>query len=206
MCDGSIMRWHASKNNSCEKIPLNTKNQYQTIDYSADGKRIAVAGLLPQIEVYDDETLQPMQIIGGGSKPHAHQNKIFSVKFNPIYPNQLYSGSWDQSVKFWDIRTGTATHTITGTQTCGDSIDMDQDLRTFVTGGGTGGEGIQIWDMRNLQEPVCKINWGQTASGDPINRTFNAVKFVPGMSMVIAGCTDDMPAKCFNFKTGGTVM
>jgi len=31
-----------------------------------------VAGLLPQIEVYDDETLQPMQIIGGGSKPHAH--------------------------------------------------------------------------------------------------------------------------------------
>jgi len=26
------------------------------------------------------------------------------------------------------------------------------------------------------------------------------------MHMVIAGCTDDTPAKCFNFKTGGAVV
>ena len=44
-------------NNSCEKIPMNVKNQYQCIDYSNDGKRIALAGALPQIEIYDDETL-----------------------------------------------------------------------------------------------------------------------------------------------------
>jgi WD40 repeat protein len=75
-----------------------------------------------------------------------------------------------------------------------------------VTGGGTGGEGIQIWDMRNLAEPTLKINWGMTMSGDPINRAYNAIKFIPNMSMIVAGCTDDVPAKCFNFKTGGTVM
>ena len=83
---------------------------------------------------------------------------------------------------------------------------MDSDLRTFVTGGGSGGEGIQIWDLRNLVEPMCKINWSTTAMGDRINRSLNAVKFVPGMGMVIAGCTDDMAAKCFNFKTGGNVV
>lgn len=82
---------------------------------------------------------------------------------------------------------------------------MDNDLRTFVTGGGTGGEGLQIWDLRNTSAPTVKINWGTTAMGDPINRTINAAKFVPGMSMVIAGCTDDMAARCFNFKMGGTV-
>ena len=54
----------------------------------------------------------------------------------------MYSGSWDQQVKFWDIRTQKETHLISGTQTCGDSVDMDADLRTVVTGGGTGGEGI----------------------------------------------------------------
>lgn len=75
-----------------------------------------------------------------------------------------------------------------------------------MTGGGTGGEGIQIWDMRNLAEPTLKINWGMTMSGDPINRAYNAIKFIPNMSMIVAGCTDDVPAKCFNFKTGGTVM
>ena len=57
MCDGSIMRWRPQMNNSCEKIPMNVKNQYQCIDYSNDGKRIALAGALPQIEIYDDETL-----------------------------------------------------------------------------------------------------------------------------------------------------
>ena len=42
--------------------------------------------------------------------------------------------------------------------------------------------------------------------GDAINRTYNAVKFVPGMGMIIAGCTDDITAKCFNYKTGGNVV
>jgi hypothetical protein len=32
------------------------------------------------------------------------------------------------------------------------------------------------------------------------------LKVVPGMGMIIAGCTDDMPAKCFNFKTGGNIV
>ncbi len=59
--------------------------------------------------------------------------------------------------------------------------------------------------MRNLSHSATKINWGTTPAGDSYNRAYNAVKFVPGMSMVIAGCTDDIPAKCFNFKTGGTL-
>lgn len=105
MCDGSIMRWTPSMNNSSDKIVLNAKNQYQCIDYSSDGKRFMLAGLLPQIEIYDDETMQPIQVIGGGGKAQAHQNKIFSAKFNPSYPNQIYSGSWDSTVKFWDVRT-----------------------------------------------------------------------------------------------------
>ena len=43
---------------------------------------------------------------------------------------------------------------------------MDSDLRTFVTGGGTGGEGIQVWDLRNLAKPTLKIGWGPSGSGD----------------------------------------
>lgn len=83
---------------------------------------------------------------------------------------------------------------------------MDMDLRTVVTGGGTSGEGLQVWDLRHLSEPTLKMNWGKSSNGDPINRTINSVKFVPGMGMIIAGCTDDVAAKCFNFKTGGTVL
>ena len=84
---------------------------------------------------------------------------------------------------------------------------MDSDLRTFATGGGTGGEGIQIWDLRHLKDATTKINWGVSATGGIINKCYNTVKFVPGMSMVLAGCTDEIvPAKCFNFRTGCNVI
>ena len=80
---------------------------------------------------------------------------------------------------------------------------MDADLRTVVTGGGTGGEGIQLWDLRNLTQPFCKINWSKSAAGEPMNRAFNSVKFIPNAGMVVAACTDDMPAKAFSFKYNG---
>ena len=85
MCDGSLMRWNSTMNNKCEKITLNSENQYQCIDYARDLKRFLVAGLLPQIEIYDEETLQPIQIIRG--KYGAHANKIFSAKFSQLSTN-----------------------------------------------------------------------------------------------------------------------
>lgn len=83
---------------------------------------------------------------------------------------------------------------------------MDQDMRTVVTGGGTGGEGIQVWDMRDFSKPVVKVDWAKNSLGQAINRCYNCVKFVPGLNLVVAGCSDDVVAKCFNWKTGGNVM
>jgi hypothetical protein len=75
---------------------------------------------------------------------------------------------------------------------------MDSDGHTFVTGGALGGEGIQIWDLRNLKQPSFKIEWGVVA-GQSINRVMHSVKFIPGQRKLIAGCTHDIPAKCFDF-------
>jgi hypothetical protein len=50
-----------------------------------------VGGVLPRIEVYDDELMKPLAVLEEG----CHRNKIFAVKFNPIYANQLMSGGWD---------------------------------------------------------------------------------------------------------------
>jgi WD40 repeat protein len=91
-------------------------------------------------------------------KPKAHTNKIFCVKFNPEHSQQVYSGSWDSTVKFWDVRSQALTHQINGTQTCGESVDMDSDLVTVVTGG-AGGEGIKIWDLRNTSQAICDIDY-----------------------------------------------
>jgi len=58
------------------------------------------------------------------------------------------------------------THNLFGPQICGDSIDIQRDGHTFVTGGGGGGEGIQIWDLRNLSKgPTLNVPWSILSDG-----------------------------------------
>lgn len=60
--------------------------------------------------------------------------------------------------------------------------------------------------MRNLEQPVFKISWAISSMGRPINPSINCAKFVPGMGMVVSGSSENTPAKCFNFKSGGVVV
>jgi WD40 repeat protein len=88
-----------------------------------------------------------------------HTNKVFVSKISPFNINLVYSGSWDRSVKFWDVRANAMTAQLNTVQICGDSVDMSQNNQYLVTGGGSLGEGIRLWDMRKLQEPLKQIQW-----------------------------------------------
>lgn len=102
-CDGSIIRWSTLAPRSIEHIMLNPDNQYHAVDYSADGRHFVTAGLPYNLEIYDEETMKPFMTIGSAAVV-CHTNKIFTCRFNPVYAHLLYSGGWDQQVKFWDIR------------------------------------------------------------------------------------------------------
>ena len=93
---------------------------------------------------------------------------------------------------------------ILGPQINGESVDVSQDMITLLTGGGTLGEGIQLWDLRNLNQPTATINWETDMKGKA-NPMIYACKFVPDTSLVIAGARDDRAAKCFDSKTGSLV-
>lgn len=80
--------------------------------------------------------------------------RINTVKFYPGSDVNFYSGSWDQKVKFWSTKQKLPINQIDGVQICGDTVDMDLDLKTVVLGGGTAGEGIQIWDLRKTTGPI----------------------------------------------------
>lgn len=132
-----------------------------------------------------------VQQIGDKVNP-AHTNKIFTAKFNPQAPNMLVSGSWDRQVRFWDVRANRLNISIGGkTSICGDGVDVSYDNNYAVTGGGTLGEGVQVWDLRRLDNgPVKKMIWSIAYNGDIINPVVNAVKFLPKQSLVLAGCSD----------------
>ena len=148
-------------------------------------------------------------------KHPVHTNKVFVAKFFPHDNNLLYTGSWDRSVKFWDIRADELIHTVGLTQICGDSVEMSRNGKYVVTGGGTMGEGIRMWDMRSLNKPVLQLNWESTK--DYVNPTINVAKFAP-ISGNVQGCNDhdyiiagardegsNLPVKCFSTETGEIV-
>jgi WD40 repeat protein len=158
---------------------LNEENRYHAIDYAGDTRRFVVAGTQPYIEIYDEERMTKVQQIGDRINP-AHTNKIFTCRFNPNAPNMIYSGSWDRQVRFWDVRANRLMSSIgSKTSISGDGVDISNDNNYVVTGGGTLGEGVQLWDFRNLERPLKKFVWFVAPSGDIVNPVVNAVKFVP---------------------------
>ena len=204
--NGSIIRWQPKMGNNVEHIVLNEANKFHAIDYAGDTRKFVVAGSQPYIEIYDESRMTKVQQIGNRIFP-AHTNKIFTCKFNPNAPNQLISGSWDRQVRFWDLRANEMTASIGGkTSISGCGVDISYDNNYVVTGGGTLGEGVNLWDMRDLENPIKEFNWSSSQSGDILNPVVNCVQFVPKKHLVLVGVSDDtVSAKCLDTLTGGTV-
>ena len=76
-------------------------------------------------------------------------------------------------------------------------------MTTVLTGGGTLGEGIQLWDIRNLDKAFSTINW--TSVKDKVNPMVYCCRFVPNQPLVLAGARDDVAAKCFDISNGSVV-
>lgn len=107
------------------------------------------------------------------------------------------------NVKFWSTKQKLPINQISGVQICGDCVDMDQDCKTVVLGGGKAGEGIQIWDLRKTAGPLQKIAWGYSENRTPFNRPITTVKFMPQLKMIAATCSDDdNSAKLFDIYSG----
>ena len=113
----------------------------------------------------------------------------------------LVSGGWDRQVRFWDVRANSLSVAIGGmTSICGDGVDTSHCNNYVVTGGGTLGEGVQVWDFRRLDAPINKMIWGHAYNGEVLDPIVNSVRFVPRQNLVLAGCSDDkVSAKCFDF-------
>ena len=92
------------------------------------------------------------------------------------------------------------------TSISGDAVDICHNNQYVVTGGGTLGEGVQLWDFRDLENPVVQYKWDTQENGDTLNPVVNCVKFLPKQDMILVGCSDEsISAKCFNRDTGNVV-
>jgi COMPASS component SWD3 len=133
------------------------ENPIMCMDYNTDGSLFVTAGNDRQVRLYDDNMKSIVNIMKpGGLYNPGHSNRVFSLCFHKGFTGLLASGGWDNTVQFYDVRSGTITNSIYGPHICGDSIDF-KDYQ-LLTGSWSTNNQIQIWDIRTYKL-IKTIDW-----------------------------------------------
>ena len=118
-----------------------------------------------------------------------HSDSVWSVAFSPD-GRQVASGSFDGTVKLWDVASGTLVHPLNAHSSGVTSVAFSPDGRQMLSGS---------WDQT--------INLWDVASGDLL-RTFNghtsrvtSVAFSPNGEQVLSG-SNDGTVRLWNLETG----
>ncbi|CAD8184322.1 unnamed protein product [Paramecium pentaurelia] len=75
-----------------------------------------------------------------------HSGTVLSVCFSPD-GNTLASGSWDNSIRLWDVKTGQQKAKLDGHSNCINSVCFSPDGNTLASG--SGDCSIRLWDIKN---------------------------------------------------------
>ena len=207
--DGVLNYWNPLTGKLVSSIKPEKKfSDLLCLDYSRDSTKLAAAGRRKAVKIFDDEkrTLVSKLRPKGQQKP-GHSNRIFSVKFDET-GKTLVSGSWDMTVKVWDINTGTVVHSIYGPEVNGDSIDVYSGGDLFITGSHRSKESLQVWSL-SYGKLVETIEWDKEKPGD--SSLLLSAQFEKGGNRLIAACGsgrnearifEKRPDKTYGFSCG----
>ena len=92
-----------------------------------------------QIIILDAVTGSQMAVFSG------HTNRVFSLTFLPN-GTSLVSGSWDKSIKLWDMQTGGVIKTFQGHTRPVYSVSISVDCTTIASG--SSDNTIRLWDIQ----------------------------------------------------------
>jgi COMPASS component SWD3 len=79
-----------------------------------------------------------------------HSNRVYCVKYNYNYDNQLISGGWDDTLQIWDDRVTNSHHYLYGPHICGDAIDIDTQHNHLITGSWRKNSNLQVIQAKKL--------------------------------------------------------
>jgi WD40 repeat protein len=79
----------------------------------------------------------------------AHDSYVDSVAFSPD-GKTLASGSWDHTIKLWDVQTGKEQATLKGHNSAVGAVAYSPDGKTLASG--SGDKTIKLWDAQTGKE------------------------------------------------------
>ena len=104
-----------------------------------------------------------------------HENRIQSLKFAPDSPNLLVSGSWDETVKIWDLRVGGVIKSIFGMKVYGDALDIQDNI--ILAGHNRDKRQLQLWDL-GTHKLIEDIAWDpQPHPNTPLDASITVARF-----------------------------
>ncbi|NER19785.1 MAG: hypothetical protein F6J96_03305 [Symploca sp. SIO1C2] len=120
----------------------------------------------------------------------AHQSLVTSVSFSPN-SKLLASGSWDNTIKIWDLEEGGEPLTLSGHQDSVFSVSFSPDGKLLASGGRD--KTIKIWDLEEGGEPL-------TFSSH--QSSIYSVSFSPDSKLLASGSWDNT-IKIWDLEEGG---
>ena len=148
------------------------KGGISEIAYSADGNRLAVANNIG-IWIYDAHSLLELDLLTG------HTETTTSIAFSPD-SQTLASSSYDETVRLWDVNTGTLKSTLTGHTKRINSIAFSPD--GTILAGGSSDKAVHLWDPVTGEHKVALLGH---------MRTITKIAFSPDSKTLASGAWDN---------------
>jgi COMPASS component SWD3 len=183
--DGVLSYWNSANGKLVASVkPPKRDSDILCLDYTRDATRVAASGKRRAIRLYDDEKRALVCKLRnkGQALRSGHTNRVTSLKFDDT-GKLLVSGSWDMTVKVWDVTSGTVAHSIFGPEIAGDAIDIRDDL--ILTGSHRSKDSLQVWSL-SYGKLVETIEWDSTHPGD--SSLIFSSQFEKGGSSLLAAC------------------
>ena len=142
------------------------------IAYFPDGNRLAVANNIG-IWIYDAHSLMELDLLTG------HTDTTASIAFSPD-GHTLASSSYDETVRLWDVNTGTLKSTITGHTKRISNITFSPDGTLLA--GGSSDQAVHLWNAVSGEHKATLV--GHTGS-------ITTIAFSPDSKTLASGAWDN---------------
>jgi WD40 repeat protein len=160
---------------SSDGHPLLTIQRYEPVS------SVSVAGSLIAAGNLSSSTVSIINLSDGStSRLSGHSHWVSDVAFSPTNPGTLASASWDNTVRLWDVSTGTLQQTLSGHSNIVNKLAFSPDANFLATA--SADNTLRLWAVD--QGTLLHTFVGHTQS-------VNAVAFSPDGNLLASGGHDD---------------